>query len=94
VFSANALIDTLVSRHAFGQEAGTAWDFNSARPQHCFNYDDLIRNGVREGERSELFQSVLWHLANRGWSPEQITDELGPTPTASPPNMLTGCLLK
>jgi hypothetical protein len=71
------LIDTLVSRHAFGQEAGTALDFNSARPQHCFKYDDLIRNGAPEGERSELFQSVVWHLANRGWSPEQITDELG-----------------
>ena len=70
------LIDRLVSRHAYGQEAGTVLDFNSARPQRPFNYDDLIRNGAPEGERSELFQSVVWHLANRGWSPEQITDEL------------------
>ena len=74
------LIDTLVSRHAYGQEAGTALDFNSARPQRSFDYDDLIRNGAPEGERSELFQSVIWHLANRGWSPEQITDELSRHP--------------
>ena len=44
------------------------------------HYDDLIRNGAPEGERSELFQSVIWHLANRGWSPEQITDELSRHP--------------
>jgi hypothetical protein len=74
------LIDTLVSRHAFGHEVGTTLDFNSARPQQGFDYDDLIRNGAPEGERSELFQSVIWHLANRGWSPEQITDELSSHP--------------
>jgi hypothetical protein len=71
------LIDALIARHAYGQEAGNSLDFNSAAPQRFLHYDDLIRNGAPEGERSELFQSVVWHLANRGWSSAQITDELG-----------------
>ena len=42
------LINMLVSRHAYGQEAGTVLDFNSARPQRPFNYDDLIRMAHRK----------------------------------------------
>ena len=44
------------------------------------DYDDLIQNGAPEGERSELFQAVVWHLAAKGWSAEQITDELARHP--------------
>jgi hypothetical protein len=44
------------------------------------HYDDLIKNGAREGERSELFHAVVWHLAAKGWRIEQITDELAQHP--------------
>src|SRR5262249_3700646 len=43
-------------------------------------YDDLIANGAPEGARSELFQGCVWHLANKGWTPEQIVDELARHP--------------
>jgi putative DNA primase/helicase len=36
------------------------------------NYDDLIRNGAPVGERSELFHSAVWHLANQGHSIDEI----------------------
>jgi hypothetical protein len=42
--------------------------------------DSIIRNGASEGERSELFQKAVWSLANKGWSAEQITDELARYP--------------
>ena len=74
----DALIDTLFVRHS-GQVAG-GFDFNDADPQGSLDYDDLIQNGAPEGERSELFQAVVWHLAGKGWSVEQITDELARHP--------------
>src|SRR5262249_44481033 len=40
----------------------------------------LIRNGAPEGERSEAFSAVIWHLAGQGWSAEQIVDELAKYP--------------
>ena len=75
----DALIDTLLERHTFGQRSEKL-DFNDAGPQRTLDYDDLIRNSVPEGERSELFQSVVWHLASQGWSPEQIVEELARYP--------------
>jgi hypothetical protein len=72
------LIDTLFARHS-GQAAG-GLDFNNAGSQDSLNYDDLIQNGAPEGERSELFQATVWHLAGRGRSAEQITDELARYP--------------
>src|SRR5262249_33849721 len=71
-------IDSLFARHS-GQAAG-GLDFNDAGPQNSIDYDDLIQNGAPEGERSELFQAVVWHLASKGWSAEQITDELARYP--------------
>ena len=44
------------------------------------DYDDLIRNGAQQGERSDLFHSVVWHLANKGWSVDQIVEELARYP--------------
>jgi hypothetical protein len=76
--SLDAFIDMLFARHS-GQAAG-GLDFNDAGPQASPNYDDLIQNGAPEGERSELFQAVVWHLAGKGWSAEQITDELAQHP--------------
>ena len=54
-------------------------DFNSAGPQTDY-YRDLIENGAPEGERSEKFQEVVWHLAAMGWTIEQIVDELAKYP--------------
>jgi hypothetical protein len=76
------LIDTLLARHSGGRtraEDGTL-DFNTAGPQKLFDYDALIRTGAPEGERSEAFAAVVWHLANQGWSAEQICDELAKHP--------------
>jgi hypothetical protein len=51
------------------------FDFNTAGPQKDY-YEDLIKNGAPEGERSEKFQEVVWHLAAAGWTAEQIAAEL------------------
>jgi hypothetical protein len=68
------LIDTLLSRHGYGQ--AQPLDFNTAAPQRELDYEALIENSAPEGERSELFQAVVWHLAGHGRSAEQITEEL------------------
>ena len=57
----------------------TNFNFNAVKPQHDY-FRDLIENGAPEGERSEKFQEVVWHLANLGWSIEQIVDELARFP--------------
>jgi hypothetical protein len=53
-------------------------DLNQAGPQRTIEeyYDDLIRNGVPVGQRSEIFSKVVWYLASLGWSPDQISEEL------------------
>jgi hypothetical protein len=80
----DSLIDKLLTRHGNGQtqQSNGGLDFNDASPQQSssIDYDDLIRNGAPEGERSEWFQAVVWHLAGKGWSAEQIADELGRHP--------------
>jgi putative DNA primase/helicase len=56
-------------------------DFNNAGPQSStIDYDEVIKSGAPEGERSELFQAVVWHLAGKGWTAEQITNELARHP--------------
>jgi hypothetical protein len=77
------LIDTLEERYdaqkgRMRASAGT-FDFNHAAPQGR-DYDDLIRNGAPDGERSEEFQRAVWHLAGKGMSAEEITDELAQHP--------------
>src|SRR5262245_60538237 len=76
--SLDAFIDTLFARHS-GQAAGSL-DFNDADRQESLDYNDLIRNGAPEGQRSELFQAVVWHLAGNGWSVNEIIDELARHP--------------
>jgi putative DNA primase/helicase len=44
------------------------------------NYDDLIRSGAPVGERSELFQSAVWHLASQGHSVDEIERMLAQYP--------------
>jgi hypothetical protein len=65
-------IDQLLACHDGGL------DLNQEDQQ--IDYADLIANGAPEGKRSELFQSVVWHLANQGQSVEQIVEELSRHP--------------
>ena len=46
------------------------------RQQTARDWSEVIRNGARQGDRSELFQGAVWHLANNGLSIEQIVDKL------------------
>jgi hypothetical protein len=75
------LIDRLVGRYD-GQprQQPSGLDFKSAGRQDTPDYDRLIHDGAPEGQRSEAFQSVVWHLAGQGWHIEQITDELAKYP--------------
>ena len=68
-------------RRAKGASGGTGLDFNAAGQQTAGrDYDSIIRNGVPDGQRSEAFQSVVWHLAGKGLSAEDIVDELARYP--------------
>jgi hypothetical protein len=70
-------LDALVGR--FDQTKSNPFDFNTAGPQVDY-YRDIIENGAPDGERSEKFQEVVWHLASQGWSIEQILEELNKYP--------------
>jgi hypothetical protein len=76
----DTFIDRLFERFS-GQAKTDGLDFNDVGQQSSsIDYDDLIKNGAPEGERSELFQRCVWHLANQGWTTEQIIDELARHP--------------
>jgi hypothetical protein len=75
--SIDEYLDTLAAR--YGGQTKSAFDFNTAGPQTDY-YRNIIENGAPEGERSEKFQEVVWHLANAGWSAEQMVDELAKYP--------------
>jgi predicted P-loop ATPase len=80
-----AYLDELLARFS-GQSSIPAvanlLDFNTAGPQQSTEdyYRDLIENGAPDGERSEKFQEVVWHLAAKGWTIEQIVEELAKYP--------------
>jgi hypothetical protein len=77
--SIDAYLDDLLAR--FGAPPPDVLDFNTAGPQHANDYyEDLIANGAAEGARSEKFQEVVWHLASKGLSIEEIVDELARHP--------------
>jgi Virulence-associated protein E len=58
-----------------------AFDFNEAGSQSgSIDYDEVIRNGAPNGQRSELFQACVWHLAAKGLSVEEIVAELAQHP--------------
>jgi predicted P-loop ATPase len=58
------------------------FDFNTAGPQANTEayYRDLIENGTPTGERSEKFAEVVWHLAAKGLTIEEIIEELSKYP--------------
>jgi hypothetical protein len=76
----DGFVDTMVARYdgkaqsANGAHGQQGYDFNKAGAQ--IDYDDVIRNGAPEGQRSELFQACVWHLAAKGKSVEEIVAEL------------------
>jgi hypothetical protein len=55
------------------------FDLNDAGPQQI-DYEDLIQNGVNEGERSEEFARVVWHPSGQGKSAEEIVEEIARHP--------------
>jgi putative DNA primase/helicase len=87
---ADAFLDTLFANCERNGKAGpnpksndrNPLDFKDAGPQSGVDtdYEDIVRNGAPEGQRSNMFQAVVWHLANKGWTPEQITEELDKHP--------------
>jgi hypothetical protein len=75
-------LDALLARYDSQpppQQTPAILDLNTAGTQTDY-FRDLIENGASEGERSEKFQEVVWHLASAGWTIEQIVDELSRFP--------------
>jgi hypothetical protein len=74
-------LDEWRSQRKANGHGADGFDFNAAGQQTAGrDYDRIIRNGVPDGQRSEAFQSVVWHLAGRGLSTDAITDELAQHP--------------
>ena len=65
------------ARNGSENKTGT-FDFNEAGAS--VDYDEVIRSGAPNGQRSELFQACVWHLAAKGRSVEEIVDELARHP--------------
>jgi hypothetical protein len=85
--SIDGYLDTLKARYdgmlvqiGSGVSSADPYDFNNAGPQRQDYFRELIENGAPEGERSEKFQEVVWHLAANGLTIEQIVDELAKHP--------------
>ena len=78
----DSFIDTVLARFdgRANRKAGGGLDFNDVTGRQEIDYDVIIKNGVPEGQRSEVFQSVVWHLAAKGYSIEQIVDALARHP--------------
>ncbi len=71
-------LDMLLARFTVGnpQPSSTMLDLNTARPQQSDDFRDIIEDGVPEGQRSEAFAEIVWHLAGLGMSIEEIVAEL------------------
>jgi hypothetical protein len=74
--SLDSVIDTVVRRYGNAPRPQASAERHSERR----DFDYLIRHGAREGERSEAFQAVVWHLASQGRSIDDIVDELARHP--------------
>jgi putative DNA primase/helicase len=75
----DAYLDSLLARFNQPAPSSNTFDFNTAGVQVDY-YQKIIENGAPDGERSEKFQEVVWHLGSTGWTVEQITDELAKYP--------------
>ena len=75
-------LDELLTRFAgqpVASQSTTLLDLNTAGPQQT-DYLEILENGAAEGQRSERFAKVVWHLASDGLSVEEIVDELAKYP--------------
>jgi hypothetical protein len=77
--SIDSFLDDLVAQWDAPPPQTDPFNFNNAGPQFDY-YRHLIENGAPEGERSEKFQEVVWHLASAGFSMEEIAEELAKYP--------------
>jgi hypothetical protein len=77
--SIDEFLDDQVARRDAPPPQTNPFDFNNAGAQFDY-YRHLIENGAPDGERSEKFQEVIWHLAGAGLTIEQIIDELAKYP--------------
>jgi hypothetical protein len=76
MFDADPIVQQYDKAKTKKKTSGT-FDFNDAGPQSSsIDYDEVIRNGAPNGQRSELFQACVWHLAAKGMSVEEIVAEL------------------
>ena len=76
-------LDLLFQRYTIGNPqpaTPTVLNLNTATPQASDYFQDVIENGAPEGERSEKFSEVVWHLASGGASIEEIVEELAKYP--------------
>jgi Virulence-associated protein E len=62
--------------------AGNGFDFNNASTGGggSMDYDAVIRDGAPVGQRSELFQACVWHLASKHMPVDAIVSELAKYP--------------
>jgi hypothetical protein len=75
-----ALFDRLLAKYDAHPKANNGsnqngFDFNDA-PEQFGDVEDIIRNGVPQGQRSEAFQYVVGQLAAQGLTPETIEQKL------------------
>jgi hypothetical protein len=63
-------------------DSSGGFDFNKAgkADSKSIDYDEIIRTGAPEGQRSELFQACVWHLAAKHRSIDEIVAELAQYP--------------
>jgi putative DNA primase/helicase len=73
---------TLPPLDKFLDDVLARYEDSPARGEHhdAIDYEDIIAHGAMQGERSDLFHRVVWHLASRGRSVDEIIDELARYP--------------
>ena len=69
-------LDDVLARYEHDQDTAD----RDAASDHEVDYDHLIRHGAEVGDRSDLFHRVVWHLASRGRSIDEIIEELARYP--------------
>ena len=72
-------LDELLARFDGQPAQPTLLDLNNAAPQKDY-FREILENGVDEGQRSERFAEIVWHLAGEGMSIEEIVDEIAKHP--------------
>jgi hypothetical protein len=77
--AAGESVDTAAGASSGGTNGSGSFDFNIVGRQWTADpekFEHILKYGVPEGQRSEAFQAVGWHLASRGWSAQEIEAEI------------------